>query len=270
MSDHHEVFSFEENERSFEQFGIDNGFRYWSARRLQDFLGYKTWDSFSKVINRAMTACMTADIPVTENFVNFANDDGVPDYKLSKFACYLVSMNGDPKIPAVATAQTYFATLAQSIQEYIESAEDVQRLDLRSKMTDEEKGLSSTAKSHGVRKYGLFQDAGYRGMYNMSLATLKRRKGLSMKGRTLLDFMGTRELAANLFRISETRAKIENENIRGQRPLEGAAESVGRDVRKMMERQGGVPEELPLASDIKKVRSELRRTGKKLNKPADP
>jgi len=196
------------------------------------------------------------------------DDVEVPDYKLSKFACYLVAMNGDPKIEAVAKAQAYFAAIAEAVQKYVKSAEDIERLDIRMQLRDREKGLSSAASRHGVETYAFFQDAGYRGMYNMSLRQLRQHKGLDGK-QVLLDFMGKRELAANLFRLTETEARIENNDIRGQKPLEVAASDVGREVRAMMLRQGGAPpEDLPLRADIKKIGTDLRATHKQLKKPA--
>lgn len=266
-----EVFQFDDEAASFDALGKENGFRYWSARQLQALLGYASWKSFEQVVNKAVAACMTLGIPVIENILQtqtILDDVEVPDYKLSKFACYLVAMNGDPKIEAVAKAQAYFAAIAEAVQKYVKSAEDIERLDIRMQLRDREKGLSSVASRHGVETYAFFQDAGYRGMYNMSLRQLRQHKGLDGK-QVLLDFMGKRELAANLFRLTETQARIENNDIRGQKPLEVAATDVGREVRSMMLRQGGAPpEDLPLRADIKKIGTDLRATHKQLKKPA--
>jgi DNA-damage-inducible protein D len=137
-------------------------------------------------------------------------------------------------------------------------------------VSEREKALSGTASAHGVENYAYFQNAGYRGMYNMDFRQLVRRKGVP-DGRSILDFMGKTELAANLFRITQTEEKIRNEDIRGQAPLQRAHEAVGREVRETMRRIGGtLPENLPLAADIKKVRSGLKRAGKEFAKLDGP
>ncbi|HVS11353.1 MAG TPA: BRO family protein [Planctomycetota bacterium] len=257
----HGVFHFDEDRPSFDDLAQENGERRWSARQLMDLLGYSSWPSFKQVINRAATACMTIGASVADNFVEVG-----ADYKLSKFACYLVAMNGDPKKPAVAAAQAYFAVIADAFQKYIESADDVARVEIRQRVTDHEKSLCSAASAHGVENYAFFKDEGYRGLYNMRLSDLRRYKGDPSKGaRPLFDFMGRREMAANLFRLTETEARIENEKLKGQRALENAAFNVGRAVRKTMMQSGGqAPENLRLETDIKHIRGDLKRTLKGL------
>jgi DNA-damage-inducible protein D len=185
------------------------------------------------------------------------------DYKLSRFACYLVAMNGDVKKPAVAAAQAYFATLAEAARRYVQNARDVERVQIRDEMSGREKSLVTVAKNAGVEQYQFFQNAGYRGMYNMNFNDLKRAKGIPDEKRSLLDFMDKRELAANLFRITETEAKLKSDQIHGQRPAELAATEVGHRVRKMMiDTDGTKPEDLPLTSDIKEVRAGLKKAAK--------
>lgn len=264
-------FQFDDDATSFEALGKENGFRYWSARDLQQLLGYATWESFRKVINKVSGVLTTLDIAIVENVAQSSISIGgkpEPDFKLSKFACYLAAMNADSKIPAVAQAQAYFAAIAEAFQSYIQSHEDVERIDIRAEITDRERSLGSVAKAHGVERYSFFHDAGYRGMYNMSLGKLKTHKGMANTKRPLLDFMGKRELAANLFRIQETEAAIKHQNLHGQKPLEIAAHDVGKEVRKVMMKQGGdAPENLPLSEDIKKIGSDLKKTHKQLGKP---
>lgn len=154
-------------------------------------------------------------------------------------------------------------------QRAIKGVEDVERVDVREQVSQHEVSLNRTAKAHGVENYAFFCDAGYRGLYNMSLRDLKEYKGFEAKGRTLLDFMGKAELAANLFRITVTDARINGGDIRGQKALESTATSVGREVRQVMLRDGGeAPENMKLSPDIKKVESDLKRTAKGL-KAAD-
>lgn len=167
-------------------------------------------------------------------------------------------MNGDSKKPQVAAAQAFFASMAEAMRNYIESAQNVERVLIRDDVSERERTLSGVAHAAGVVQYGYFQNAGYRGMYNMDLRRLRQFKGID-SDRSLLDFMGKQELAANLFRITQTEARILNEKIRGQRSLENAAHEVGKSVRDaMIKTSGSRPEQLPIAQDIKVVRKTLK------------
>lgn len=258
----------------FESRGISNGGRSWFASDFMEMLGYETMQSFEQAINRAIGTCTTLGISVLENFQQCTREIGgvqVSDFKLSRFACYLVAMNGDPRKRQVAQAQVYFVRLADAARQFIQSAQDVERIQIRDEISDRERGLSSTAKKAGVLDYALFQNAGYRGMYNVDLSKLKEMKRLPDASRSLLDFMGKRELAGNLFRITETEARLKNESIQGQRPAEHVAHQVGRKVRDVMIQNGGTrPEHLPLAGDIKNVRKGLKRAAKELKKLDKP
>lgn len=251
---------FDEDGELFEQRGRENGSVFWSARDFSQLLGYENFGTFENAVNRAIGTCTTLGIPVAENFQQFTSESG-PDYKLSRFACYLVAMNGDVRKPHVAAAQGYFAKLAEAAHEYIRSSQDVERVNIRDEISEREKGLVSTAHKAGVTEYALFQNAGYRGMYNMDLNRLKKAKGLRDPKRSLLDFMGKRELAGNLFRITETEARLKTENVRGQKPAEQVAHSVGQKVRNVMiENTGTKPELLRLEGDIKDVKKGLKQT----------
>ncbi len=255
----------------FEANGVSNGGRYWLARHFGEALGYASFATFKKAINRAIQTCVTLNLPVHENFRDIRTASGALDYRLSRFGCYLVAMNGDVRKPQVAAAQAYFAGLAEAVQKYIQDARDVERVQIRDEVTDGEKSLASTAHQAGVQKYAFFQNAGYRGMYNMNISALKEYKGLAGSRRSLLDFMGKRELAGNLFRITETDAKLKADNVRGQKPAERVATSVGRTVRKIMiDNTGEPPESLPLAGDIKKIQSDLKRTAKAFERRDEP
>lgn len=265
---------FSDDGELFEGRGISNGGSTWFARDFMEMLGYESTQSFEQAINRAIGTCTTLGISVLENFQQCTREIGgeqVSDFKLTRFACYLVAMNGDPRKREVAQAQVYFARLADAARQYVQSAQDVERVQIRDEISGRERGLSSTAKKAGVVDYALFQNAGYRGMYNVDLFKLKEMKGLQDNSRSLLDFMGKRELAGNLFRITETEARLKNEGIRGQRPAEHVAHEVGRKVREVMIQNGGTkPEHLPLAGDIKNVRKGLKRTAKELKKLDKP
>jgi DNA-damage-inducible protein D len=256
---------------AFELAGKTNGGRHWSARNLAEMLGYENFSTFNKAINKAIGVCTTLGISVSENFKQIDEIvDGVSehDFELTRFACYLTAMNADIGKSQVAKAQAYFAALADAVQEYIQNAENVERVQIRDDVSDRERSLSGVAKQAGLipQKYGLFHNAGYRGMYNMDYAKLRARKGVD-PSRSVLDFMGKQELAAQLFRLTETEAKIKNERVKGQQALENAAHQVGRKVRQtMIETSGTYPENLPIAKDIKHVRSALKQTNRQMVK----
>ena len=168
------------------------------------------------------------------------------DYKLSRFACCLAAMNGDPKKPQVAKAQAYFVMWAEACRLSLR-VDGVERVGIRAEISEHERTLSGIAHQAGVPSYGLFQNAGYRGLYNMDLFQIRRAKGVPQT-RSPLDFMGKTELAANLFRVTQTEEKIRASGIRGQAALERTAHEVGHKVRKtMIEISGRRPEDLPPA-----------------------
>lgn len=265
-----DYFHFERDRSSFEDLGKQNGFRYWFAKDLMKMLGYTDYAVFKRgPLNKAMTVCTTLDIDVSINFEQTTRDiDGVmqPDYRLSKFACYLVAMNGDVKKKEVAKAQAYFITVTEAFKRCVHEAQQVERIAIRGEVSEREKSLSGVAGNAGLENYAFFQNKGYLGLYNMPINQLRDHKGIP-DGRSPLDFMGREELAANLFRITQTEAKIRNEGIKGQKKLEDAAFSVGQQVRQSMEDISGTrPENLPLASDIKSVKADIKSTQKEFLK----
>ena len=266
-----DIFHFNDDQESFESYSKENGFTYWLASDLMKWLGYATSQAFHNVINKAIQTCTTLKMPIFDHFVQIQtiSETGKAgtDYKLSRYACYLVAMNGDSKKPNVALAQAYFATIAGAIQHYLEEQNKVERVLIRGEVSERESSLSAVAKTAGVENYAYFQNAGYRGMYNMNLKQIRRLKGIDEK-RSPLDFMGKEELAANLFRITQTELKIKSEDVRGQNRLEATAEQVGRKVRKtMIDISGHTPESMPVAEDIQKVKQELKGVNKKLATP---
>lgn len=262
-------FALEPSTAGFESLGHENGFRYWWASDLAALLGYDGLHSFRKSVEKAMITLTTLNIPVMENIVQVARDiEGrqVHDYKLSRFASYLAAMNGDPKKPQVARAQAYFVAWAQACQCALEEADGVERVSIRAEISDHERTLSGTAKSAGVTSFPLFQNAGYRGLYNMDMWRIRQRKGVP-EGRSPLDFMGKTELAANLFRVTQTEEKIRADSIHGQTALERAAESVGKEVRQtMIKISNRPPESLPPAQDIKEVHKKLKSSHREIKR----
>lgn len=254
----------------FERMGEANG-GFWYARQLMGWLGYETYSAFQKAIGRSMATCSTLEFSIGDHFTLVQREiDGarVEDYKLTRFACYLTAMNGDTNKPQVAAAQVHFASMAEAVRLLYTNPENIERVQIRDELSQRERSLSGVAKAAGVmsERYGLFHNAGYMGMYNMSYNRLKEYKGVSGGG-SLLDYMGKQELAANLFRVTQTEARIKNDNIRGQQQLENAARTVGAEVRSAMYRASGTrPENLPTAEDIKKVRGKLKKANKELQK----
>lgn len=265
-----DLFHFDGDRPSFENYVKENGFKHWLASDLMECLGYSGMASVLKAVNNAIAACAALNIPITDNFQETASAAHPKDWKLSRFACYLTVMNGDPKNPLVAAGQAYFITMAEAFRQYVQEADGVERVLIRGEMSERERALSGTASKQGVQNYAFFQNAGYRGMYNMDLSQVRARKGVP-QGRSPLDFMGKTELAANLFRITQTDEKIRNEDVRGQSKLERAAEHVGRTVRDTMIRISGTkPESLPPAKDLKEVKSGLKRSQKEYTKLDSP
>lgn len=252
------VFHFDEKSPSFEEMGVPNGSRTWREADLLAALGYADRIGFRRAVTRAQQACLSVGIAIEENFILV--DGG--EYKFTRFACYLIAMNADAKKRQVAAAQVYFAAIAATFETALAHVDGIERVAIRDEMTDGMKSLGGTAKAHGVVNYPFFQNAGYRGMYNMDLARLKSFKGLS-DGDKILDRMSRAELAGNLFRITQTEERIKSKGLRGQQQLEQAAEGVGREVRKLMiQNTGTQPEHLPLAAPISDVKKAIKQTSK--------
>jgi DNA-damage-inducible protein D len=265
---------FDESGENFEGLSMENGTRYWFARDFMAVLGYDSWSTFKNLINKAIGVCTTGGIPVIEHFIQLRRKietREVDDFKLTRLACCLVAMNGDSKNPVIARAQLYFAALDQVVQELVViDPANMDRLIIRGEISAREVTLSKAASEAGVESHPRFHNAGYRGMYNMSLADLKKLKGSPDMSRPLFDFMGRDELAANLFRLSLTEGRIKRGGIFGQAALDHVAHDVGAGVRRMVIQETGVaPETLPLAQDIKIVKKALKNTGKSFSQLDD-
>lgn len=255
---------------SFESLACENGPVSWSARSLMEGLGYDTFQSFEQVINKAISVCLNLKLPVIDNFSQTVSDSGARDYQLSRFACYLIAMNGNPAKSQVARAQAYFAAIAEAFDQYVREAEHVERVQVRAEIADHERGMTSAAKSSGVADYARFQNAGYLGLYNLPIWKVRELKRVP-RDRSPLDFMGKTELAANLFRITQTEEALKRGNVRGQAAAEDVARKAGKIVRSTMEQISGTrPEALPASQDILEVKKKLKgsaREFKKLDKP---
>ncbi len=249
----------------------DHGAEYWSARDLQPLLGYSQWRRFEEAIKRAMVSCEQSGNKSEYHFagagkmivIGKGGERPVEDYQLSRFACYLIAQNGDSRKPEIANAQQYFAIQARRQEMSDALAADLERLEIRRQTSEEFKALSGAAREAGVqdRMFGIFHDAGYKGLYNgLGNAAIKQRKGIPKK-ENLLDRMDTTELAANQFRMTQTRDKLAREGINNQQQAIVAHETVGREVREAIRRIGGtMPENIPAAEPISAVEKRLKST----------
>lgn len=258
--------------KSFEQLKQRNehGAEFWSARDLQPLLGYSQWRRFEDAIQRAKISCRQSGNEPDYHFagagkmieVGKGGQRDVPDYHLSRFACYLIAQNGDPRKAEIAYAQKYFAiqTRRQELSDAL--AADRERLEIRKQAAEEFKALSGAARQAGVqdRMFGIFHDAGYKGMYGgLGRDAIKERKGIPAK-ENLMDRMETTELAANQFRMTQTRDKLARERVTDQQNAIRTHEEVGKEVRKAIERIGGTrPEDIPAAEHIKHVEKRIKR-----------
>jgi DNA-damage-inducible protein D len=249
------------------------GFPYWYARDVMEILAYANWENFAAVIDKARTACDNSGKSSSNHFLSIRElvkiGSGAKrkreNYVLSRYACYLIAMNGNTEKPEVSTAQTYFAvqTRTQEIEQAL--TEEQRRLLIRNRVKDANKKLMSIAKAAGVRKYPIFQDAGYKGLYGgRGSEEIKRIKGIP-ESDELLDCIDREELAANEFRITQTEAKLSRERIQGEEKAINTHFSVGKRVRQaIQEIQGTMPEKLPAVPSIKKLSDKQARHAKKL------
>ena len=247
---------------------------YWLARELQIILGYHQWRSVNDLIERAKIACKESKCNINDHFavqckmINIAKGAKrkVVDYKLSRYACYLIVMNGNPQKEIIALGQTYFAiqTRKQELIEkkYSELTEDEKRFYQRDLTRKGNYSLNIAAKNAGVKNFDKFHNSGYKGLYNGETANdISKRKNLRYR-EDILDNMGSAELIANLFRISQTEQKLKNENIKLEKEANETHYEVGKEIRNTIKKLGGtMPEDLPTPN---KSLKELEKENKKL------
>lgn len=253
----------------------EDGNEYWLARELQEALQYAKWENFHKVIKTAQIACKISQQNISDHFpevrkmvaIGSGAKRSQVDYKLTRYACYLIVMNGDPRKEVIAWGQTYFAvkTRQQELAELYERlSEDEKRLFIRGDIRQKNMLLAEVAHKAGIitnQEYATFQDAGYRGLYGgLTARDIAENKGLQ-SGEEILDHMGSEELAANLFRITQTEAKMRREGTDTPAKANAAHYEVGKIVRKAIKEAGGtMPENLPTPDkSIKELESETRR-----------
>ncbi len=251
----------------------EKGIEFWYARELQTILYYKEWRKFENVINKAKDSCKNSEINTYDHFVDADKMVEIgsgawrkqKDYKLTRYACYLIAQNGDSRKKVVALAQTYFAvqTRKQEIseKEYSMLTEDEKRFYQRNLTRKGNYSLNQAAKNAGVKNFDKFHNSGYKGLYNGETADdIAKRKGLRYR-EDILDNMGSEELAANLFRITQTESRLKRDNIKTEKDANKTHYNVGAKIRKTIEELGGtMPEYLPTPEkSLKQLEKESKK-----------
>ncbi len=251
----------------------ESGREYWEARELQLVMNYTQWRRFESVINKSKISCLNSGISIENHFAEVGkmvktgdSNRSIRDYKLSRYACYLIAQNGDNKKPIIAMAQTYFAiqTRKQELneKEYSELSEDEKRLYQRNLTKIGNHSLNQIALKSGVKNFDRFHNYGYKGLYNGETADdIAKRKGLRYK-EEILDNMCSEELADNLFRIVQTESKLKKEEIKSEKKANNIHFYMGKEIRKFIKKQGGtMPENLPTPSkSLKEIKKDNKKT----------
>jgi DNA-damage-inducible protein D len=246
------------------------GIEYWEARELMSLLGYKNWRDFENSIERAKVACENSNQEIKDHFVdalkmikiakNTAKEATrkIKDYYLSRYACYLIAQNGDPRKQEIATAQTYFAVQARKQEISQQLTDNQKRLYIRQEVKTHNIKLFETAKQAGVDNFGKFNNYGYLGLYGLVASDIKKKKAIGKDD--ILDRAGSTELAANLFRITQTDEQLHTKNINGEKIANATHFAVGREIRSTIQKIGGtMPEDLPAQKHIKEISREEQK-----------
>ena len=234
------------------------GNEFWYARELMKVLEYSKWENFEKVVKKAIEACENSGISALEHFPDIRKTLKMPnnaekviiDYQLTRYACYLIAQNGDSRKKVIALAQTYFAIQTRrqelSEKEYSMLSEDEKRFYQRDLTRKGNYSLNQAAKKAGVKNFDKFHNSGYKGLYNGETADdIAKRKGLRYR-EDILDNMGSEELAANLFRITQTESKLKRDNIDNEKDANQTHYNIGKNIREVIKKNGGtMPEDLP-------------------------
>ena len=250
----------ERNNKSFEDIKHtdENGVEFWYARELMPILQYSNWQNFEKIVNKAKISCENSNINVLDHFTDISKmvqigsgaERKQQDYELTRYACYLIAQNGDSRKKVIALAQTYFAvqTRKQEIteKEYNMLTEDEKRFYQRNLTRKGNYSLNQAAKKAGVKNFDKFHNSGYKGLYNGETADdIAKRKGLRYR-EDILDNMGSEELAANLFRITQTESRLKKDNIDSEKEANKTHYNIGKNIREVIAKNGGtMPEDLP-------------------------
>ena len=255
----------------------ETGIEFWYARELMPILQYSNWQNFEKIINKAKISCENSKINELDHFtginkmvqIGSGAERKQQDYKLTRYACYLIAQNGDSRKDIIALAQTYFAiqTRKQEIseKEYYELTEDEKRFYQRDLTRKGNYSLNQAAKKAGVKNFDKFHNAGYKGLYNGETADdIAKRKGLRYR-EDILDNMGSDELIANLFRISQTEQKLRRDKTNSEKEANKSHYTIGKNIREVIAKNGGtMPEDLPTPEkSLKQLEKEKKQIIKK-------